>query len=77
MIEKGVKEVLHADDVEAIEKALEKAFNGTSSSMSCKYKTSDGNYISVVQSFKPDYAANEKVAQSVKSVAMIELEVEN
>ncbi|HET8866030.1 MAG TPA: PAS domain S-box protein [Gracilimonas sp.] len=78
VIEKGVSEVLlHADDVKAIEKALEKAFNGTSSSVSCKYKTSDGNYISVVQSFKPGYGANEEVVESVKSVALIELEVEN
>lgn len=74
---KGVKEVLHADDINDVESALEKAFDGTPSSVSCKYKTSAGDYISVIQSFKPDYGDNGKVVESVKSVAMIELEVEN
>lgn len=73
----GVKNVIHADDLEGVEKALEKAFSGTSSSVSCKYKTSEGDYISVVQSFKPDYGPDGDIVESVKSVAMIELEVEN
>ncbi|MBD3616926.1 MAG: PAS domain S-box protein [Gracilimonas sp.] len=73
----GVKDVIHADDLSDIEKALEKAFNGTPSSISCKYKTSEGDYISVIQSFKPDYGSSGEVVESVKSVAVIELEVEN
>jgi PAS domain S-box-containing protein len=74
---KGIKDVVHSGDYEEVEKALEEAFNGNPSSISCKYKTSEGDYISVIQSFKPDYGENGKVVESLKSVAMIELEVEN
>jgi PAS domain S-box-containing protein len=76
VIKNGVKNVVHADDLHDIEKALEEAFAGKSTSVNCRYKTSDGNYISVIQSFKPNYSANRKVVESVKSVALIELEVE-
>ena len=72
----GIKKIIHADDLDDVEKALEKAFSGTPSSVSCKYKTADGNFISVIQSFKPDYGTGEDNVGSVKSVAMIELEVE-
>ncbi len=77
ILDNGINEVVHADNLEETEKALEKAFNGESSSINCKYKTADDTYISVVQSFKPDYAPGEKKVSSVKSVALIELEVEN
>lgn len=73
----GIKDVIHADDIDEVEQALEDAFNGKSSTISCKYKTADDNYISVVHSFKPDYGSNPDVVESVKGVAMIELEVEN
>lgn len=76
VIGEGIKKVVHADDLSAIEGALEKAFEGTSSSVSCKYKTSEGDYVSVIQSFKPDYGDEGEIVESVKSVAMIELEVE-
>lgn len=71
-----INKVIHADDLEDFEKALEKAFGGTSVSVNCKYKTKDGNYISVIQSFKPNFGPHRKVVESVKSVAIIELEVE-
>lgn len=77
VLDKGMKEVIHGNDIGEVEQALEDAFNGNSSSITCKYKTADGNHISVIQSFKPDYGSNGKVVESVKSVAMIELEVEN
>ncbi|MAL16918.1 MAG: PAS domain S-box protein [Balneola sp.] len=73
----GLKSVIHDDDIKAVERALEGAFNGEKTSISCKYETADGNYVSVIQSFKPSYGKNDKVVDSVKSVAMIELEVEN
>jgi len=76
VIENGVKEAVHADDLRDIEEALEEAFEGKSTSVNCRYKTENGNYINVIQSFKPDYGANGTVVESVKSVAMIELEVE-
>ncbi|MDZ7808301.1 MAG: PAS domain S-box protein [Gracilimonas sp.] len=76
VIKSGVKNAVHADDLHDVERALEKAFEGQSTSVNCRYKTSDGSYISVVQSFKPDYGVNGKEVESVKSVAMIELEVE-
>ena len=77
VLDNGIHEVIHADDLEEAEKALEKAFSGKPSSISCKYKTADDNYISVIQSFKPDFNADGDRVESVKSVAMIELEVEN
>jgi len=76
VIENGVKDAVHADDLRDIEEALKEAFEGKSTSVNCRYKTENGNYINVIQSFKPDYGANGKVVESVKSVAMIELEVE-
>ncbi|MGN8225719.1 PAS domain-containing protein [Gracilimonas sp. BCB1] len=72
----GLENVIHADNLEEAEKAIEKAFNGTPSSISCKYKTNDDNYVSVIQSFKPNYGSDQDIVESVKSVAMIELEVE-
>ena len=77
VLDKGIHEVIHTDDLEEAEKALEQAFEGTASSISCKYKTKDDNFVSVVQSFKPVFDADENQVESVKSVAMIELEVEN
>ncbi|WP_020403653.1 PAS domain-containing protein [Gracilimonas tropica] len=76
VFDKGIREVVHADDIAEVEKALETAFSGTPSTLSCKYKTAAGNYISVIQSFKPDFNEQNEV-ESVKGVAMIELEVEN
>ncbi len=77
LLDNGIDQVIHKDDLENTEKALEKAFNGKPSSISCKYKTSEGDYISVIQSFKPNYGADDNEVESVKSVALIELEVEN
>ncbi|MFD2531446.1 PAS domain-containing protein [Gracilimonas halophila] len=76
IIDEGVKKVVHADDINDVEAALEQAFEGKSSSVSCKYKTSEGDYVSVIQSFKPNYGENGKMVESVKSVALIELGVE-
>ncbi|SMO57229.1 PAS domain-containing protein [Gracilimonas mengyeensis] len=77
VLDKDLAEVIHSDNLEEVEKALEKAFNGETSSVNCKYKTSEGEYISVIQSFKPDLAADNETVKSVKSVAMIEMEVED
>lgn len=76
LLDKGMQEVIHANDIDEVEQALEHAFNGISSSISCKYKTAAGNHVSVIQSFKPHYGSDNKVVDSVKSVAMIELEIE-
>lgn len=76
IINEGVKNVVHADDINDVETALEQAFEGKSSSISCKYKTSEGDFVSVIQSFKPNYSEKGDIVESVKSVAMIELEVE-
>lgn len=77
MLEGKLNDVIHSDDLDDVEEALEKAFNGSPSSISCKYKTVDGNYVTMVQSFKPVYGADDKVVESVKSVAMVELKVED
>lgn len=76
VLDNGLSNVIHADDLQDVEKALEKAFEGTPSTIHCKYKTDDGDYVSVIQSFKPDYGKGDDIVESVKGVAMIELEVE-
>lgn len=76
--DEGMSAVLsNSDDVSKVDNALNDAFNGNSSTISCSYKTEGGNEISVVQSFRPSYGADETTVDSVKSVGMIEMEVED
>lgn len=76
--DEGISAVLGgSEDINKAEKALEEAFKGNSSTIRCNYKTDNGNAISVVQSFRPSYGADESTVDSVKSVGMIELEVED
>lgn len=77
LLGKGVEGAVHSDNIKATEDALEKAFTGTPSSINCRYKTSEeDSYINVIQSFKPVYGADEDQVESVKSVALVEVEIE-
>lgn len=69
----GLEEVLHANDREKVNKAIEEAFNGKCGTEKCRYKTSCGNYVSTLQSFKPITDATGSKVKSVKSVVKIEL----
>ncbi|MFN1834807.1 PAS domain-containing protein [Balneola sp. MJW-20] len=76
VLEGGIDDVLEEKCKEEAMECVEKAFNGEGCSAKCQYKTSDGDYISVIQSFSPVFGADSDEVESVKSVAMIELEVE-
>ncbi len=73
VFDSGLDAVLHKEDVDLILKALRNAFEGESSTEYCRYKTSDGAFISVLQSFKPVMSDSGKKVESVKSVAKLEL----
>ncbi|MTI87665.1 MAG: PAS domain S-box protein [Balneolaceae bacterium] len=75
--EKGLEGAVHQEDIAKNKKALTDAFEGKKNSVRCKYKTAEGDYISVIQSFSPSYAESSAQVDSVKCVGMIELEVEN
>ncbi len=77
MLEKGIQNVIHTDNISATEEALEKAFDGKPSSINCRYKSADeGKYVNVIQSFKPVYGPQKEQVESVKSVALVEVEIE-
>ncbi|MEX2363878.1 MAG: PAS domain S-box protein [Balneolaceae bacterium] len=69
----GVKEVLHKDDIDEADKALKRAFKGEQSTIHCKYKTAEGDFIPTLQSFKPESRGVSNDVKSVKSVVMIEM----
>ncbi|MBO6522596.1 MAG: PAS domain S-box protein [Balneolaceae bacterium] len=73
VFDSGLDAVLHKEDVEPVLTALRKAFSGESSTEYCRYKTSDGSFISMLQSFKPVMGDSGKKVESVKSVAKLEL----
>lgn len=73
VLDQGIDKAVHSEDLELIEAALEKAFGGKTITETCRYKTSGGDFISVLQSFKPVYDEGGKQVESVKSVAKLEL----
>ena len=73
VFDSGIDSVLHDEDVELVLDALRKAFSGKASTENCRYKTADGSYISVLQSFKPVKSESGEKVDSVKSVAKLEL----
>ena len=75
VLDQGLHDVL-TSDASAITKAgLDKAFLGTMSSEKIQYLDADGNEISIVQSFRPIWDADEKEVIAVRSVGLVELEV--
>ena len=73
VLEKGIENVVFEEDWEAIKEGLERAFGGHPNTINCRYKTSTGDYISVLQSFKPVWDEKKSKVESVKSVAKLEL----
>ena len=69
----GFEAVLHEDDVELIVNSLEKAFKGEGSAETCRYLTSSGDYLEMIQSFKPIWDDAETKVKSVRSVVKLEL----
>lgn len=76
VIDNGLFDLMDGDSQNKAKSSLTKAFSGEGSSVKCRYMTTDGEYITVVQSFKPVFDASEENVESVKSVALIEMEVE-
>lgn len=73
VFDSGIDAVLHDEDIDVVEAALLKAFNGETVSEYCRYKTATGDYISVLQSFRPVLDDSTDTVKSIKSVAKLEL----
>ncbi|MBO6792850.1 MAG: PAS domain S-box protein [Balneolaceae bacterium] len=73
IFDKGLASVIHSDDYSNILEALNKAFNGEQSAQLCRYRTSAGGYIDMLQSFKPVKDEVTGDIKSVKSVVKLEL----
>ncbi len=73
IFDKGLASVIHSDDYNNIIEALNKAFNGEQSAQLCRYRTSAGGYIDMLQSFKPVKDETSGYIKTVKSVVKLEL----
>jgi PAS domain S-box-containing protein len=73
VFEKGLASVVHSEDYSQIQEALEKAFSGEQSAQLCRYRTSAGGYVDMLQSFKPVKDESNGTIKSVKSVVKLEL----
>lgn len=73
LFEIGFDAVLHKDDVDLINNSLELAFQGEESAETCRYLTATGDYIDMVQSFKPIWDDTKRKVKSVRSVVKLEL----
>ncbi len=73
IFDSGIDSVLHDEDIEVVETALQKAINGETISEYCRYKTVTGDYISVLQSFRPEVDKSTNTVKTIKSVAKLEL----
>lgn len=69
----GLEAVLHEDDVNSVVHSLEKAFKGKGSVETFRYLTSSGDYVEMIQSFKPIWDNTETKVKSVRSVVKLEL----
>ena len=73
LLDGGIEQVIYKDDLEIIQEGLERAFAGNANTVNCRYRTSSGDFVSVLQSFKPIWNESETKVESVKSVAKLEL----
>ncbi len=73
LFEIGFDSVLHKDDVDLVNNSLEKAFKGDESAETCRYLTANGDYIDMIQSFKPIWDDAKTKVKSVRSVVKLEL----
>lgn len=72
LFEFGLESVVHADDMIDVYKALESAFKGEAGALNCRFLTSSGDYLDMLQSFKPVTDENSKI-KTVRSVVKLEL----
>lgn len=73
ILDNGLEKAVHDEDLSLVESALVKAFNGKTVTETCRYRSSSGDFISVLQSFKPVFDEQGQQVESVKSVAKLEL----
>jgi len=73
IFEGGLKAVVHKDDIALIDATLEKAFRGEEAAETCRYRTSTGDYVDMIQSFKPIWDESRSKVKSVRSVVKLEL----
>lgn len=73
IFEAGIMDLIHADDLEKVNVALENTFKGKATTEVCRYKTAKGDYLPMLQSFKPVFSSSFNKVEAVKSVAKIEL----
>lgn len=73
IFDSGIQSVIHEDDVKNMEEHLSKAFEGSESTEKCRYRNSENEYLTVLQSFKPIWNDASTKVKSVKSTAKLEL----
>ena len=73
LFEAGLEAVLYNDDVELISKALDNAFKGEEAAETCRYLTNSGDYVDMIQSFKPVWDESTNCIKNVRSVVKLEL----
>ncbi len=77
VLEHGITGVLSSECRETANSALVKAFEGNLTTDKFSYQDQNGDKLNVIQSFKPIWDETEKEVVAVKSVALIELDVES
>lgn len=77
ILDNGIETVLDQGSIQTLNNAVKEAFKGSLNTQIIRYKTSDDNMISFVQSFKPIWNEDKTEITGVKSDAMIEVEIEN
>ena len=73
ILDTGLGDVVHTDDMDKINAGLDKAFEGETHAETCRYKTSAGEYVDMLQSFKPVFDESGHKVKAVRSVVKIEL----
>ncbi|MCG8372328.1 MAG: PAS domain S-box protein [Balneolales bacterium] len=73
LFENGLNEVVHAEDLDRVMNAVTNAFNGEASTENCRYKSSAGEYLDMLQSFKPIWDESHSTVETVRSVVKLEL----
>lgn len=77
ILNNGINHILSSECRDVAESALKKAFEGNLTTDKLCYQIQNGDKLNVIQSFKPIYDDKENQIIAVKSVALIELDVES
>ena len=73
LLDSGIQGAIHSDDLDKLQNALSKAYEGNPCTETCRYKSSDGSYLNMLQSFKPIMDETNTKVKAVRSVVKIEL----